>query len=99
MQTGCLAMPTGAEIIEPAIHVAAESLYSSTGSLFPRSRSFRPCHYVIVADNAMSWIFSRPLAKALQECKHSLRVSALHPMHILTVMYQSNGVLNSWGSN
>jgi hypothetical protein len=87
-QTGCTAETLDMMITEPAIHVAAESLYSCVCSLFPKYRSFRACHFSTIADNAMSIlsaIFSRPLEKALAELDPPIVISQLHSMNTLTI--------------
>ncbi|KAF6795033.1 hypothetical protein CSOJ01_13520 [Colletotrichum sojae] len=47
------------KVAEAAIHVAAESLYSSLCSRFPKSRFFRTGNYAVISDNGafiMHWI-------------------------------------------
>lgn len=87
-RTGCTVVPLEAKIVEPTIHVAAESLYSSSCCLFPKYRSFRACNFATLADNAMcilTSIFSRPLQKAWEKFVPPITPGVHNLMHTLTI--------------
>lgn len=58
-KTGSAGYEIRSKVAEAAIHMAAESLYSSLCSRFPTSRFFRTGNYAVISDNGafiMHWI-------------------------------------------
>ena len=76
------------KIIEPAVHLAAESIYSCICAKLPAYRTFRGCRFTVVADNAlniMHFLFSDILRATLRKCDPPVILSNLNSMEGLTM--------------